>query len=330
MKELIANFSQHLAEALSNLQVTKNFNPSEKPIQNVVITGLGGSGIGGTIVAELAAPLANVPIVVNKDYLMPSFINENTLVIACSYSGNTEETLMATQKAFEKGAQVACITSGGQLKNIADEKGLNYLSMTGGNPPRSMFAYSFSYLLALLKFYGIANFKVETDLQEAIDLLNSDVEGTKAYASEVAENIKNTTPILYSVSGGLGVASRWRQQLNENSKMLSWEAEIPEMNHNELVGWEGGNSNYSAVFLRNETDFDRNQKRIEIIKGIISGKTNTVVEIWSKGESAIAKALYLVHLGDWVSYYLSEINQVDIIDIKSIDLLKSELSKVPL
>jgi glucose/mannose-6-phosphate isomerase len=112
--------------------------------------------------------------------------------------------------------------------------------------------------------------------------------------------------------------------------MLAWEAEIPEMNHNELVGWEGGNSQFVPVFLRNKDDFDRNQKRIEIIKEIMAQKTDLIIEIWSKGESSIDRALYLVHLGDWISYYLSELNQVDILDIKSIDLLKAELAKLPL
>ena len=121
-----------------------------------------------------------------------------------------------------------------------------------------------------------------------------------------------------------------RQQLNENAKMLAWEAEVPEMNHNELVGWEGGSDQYACLFLRNEHDNARNQKRMDIIKGIISEKTQFVFEHWSKGGSKIERALYLVHFGDWVSYFLSEMNQVDIMDIKSIDLLKSELSKIPM
>ncbi len=329
MKQLITNFPDHLSEALENI-AKSSFSPATGEIQNVLITGLGGSGIGGTIVAELVAPYATVPIVVNKDYLIPAFVNDKTLVIACSYSGDTEETLMATHQALKNGAQVACITSGGQLKAKAEALKLNYLSMTGGNPPRSMFGYSFSYLLFILEFYGLSSINTASSISDAVNLLQLESEKLKAEAKSLAEKLENTIPIIYSVSGGLGIASRWRQQLNENAKMLSWEAEIPEMNHNELVGWEGGDQKFFPVYLRNQQDFSRNQHRIEIIKEIIANKTPHQYEVWSKGKSSVENALYLIQFGDWVSYYLSEINQVDIMDIKSIDRLKSELSKIPL
>lgn len=329
MKQLIEDFPNHLKEALANLKEAR-LNKPAAGFSNVLITGLGGSGIGGTIVAELAASNGTMPVCVNKDYQIPGFVNEQSLVIACSYSGNTEETLMAVNAALARDAHVACITSGGSLMEIARERGLNYLSMTGGNPPRSMFGFSFTYLLYLLEFYGVASFNSTSAVQEAIDLLNYENQNIHQEARALADKLAGSIPVLYSVSGGLGVASRWRQQLNENAKMLSWEAEIPEMNHNELVGWEGGDKRFFPVFLRNEEDFDRNQRRIEIIKEIIATKTPHMAEVWSKGNTPVARALYLINFGDWVSYYLSEINQVDIMDIKSIDRLKNELSKVPL
>ena len=329
MKKLIENFSQHLSEALQNI-AKSNLRETDRNIANVVITGLGGSGIGGTIVAELAAPLARVPIIVNKNYLIPDFVGENTLVIACSYSGDTEETLMATREALKRGAEVACITSGGTLKDLAEKESLNCLEMTGGNPPRSMFGYSFTYLLYLLEFYGLAELSTRREIAEASALLKVEADDMHDIARGLADKLQSRIPVIYTVNGYLGVASRWRQQLNENAKMLAWEAEIPEMNHNELVGWEGGDERFFPVFLRNELDFERNQRRIEIIKEIIATKTPHTVEVWSKGKSAIANSLYLIHLGDWVSYYLSELNQVDIMDIRSIDKLKAELSKLPL
>jgi len=328
VKELIANFSLHLREAIANVSES-NLKKPEALINNVLITGLGGSGIGGTIAAELSAPIASVPIAVNKDYNLPAYVNENTLVIVCSYSGNTEETLSALDIAMSKKAEIACITSGGKLNEIAKAKGFNCLNMGDGNPPRSMLAYSFTYLFYLLRFYDVALFDVKKDIRNAADLLDNEEESIKQAAHQVAKQLEGKTTAIYAVSGNLGIASRLRQQLNENAKMLAWEAEVPEMNHNELVGWEGGNNRFAALFLRNDSDYIRNQKRIDIIKKIIDKKTDTLIEVWSKGSSPIEKALYLIHLGDWVSYYLSEINQVDIIDIKSIDLLKSELSKIP-
>ena len=328
MKSLIEQFSHHIKEALESIKASSFQEPS-RPIHNVLITGLGGSGIGGTIIAGLASNLSKVPVLVNKDYSIPAFVNENTLLVACSYSGNTEETVWATKEALKRGAIIACISSGGELMNIAREEKLNLLSMQGGNPPRSMFAYSFSYLAYILEFYGIARFNVKSDLENSIRLLEDSEEHCRQTAQELAHKLKGTIPVIYAVSGQAGIASRWRQQFNENAKMLCWEAEIPEMNHNELVGWEGGSDNFAAVFLRNSTDFARNQKRIEIIKEIIGQKTSTLLEIWSKGETPLQRTFYLVHLGDWISYFLSELNQVDILDIKSIDRLKSELSKVP-
>lgn len=328
MYHLISDFTQHLSQAVDTIQSTK-FKACSQKIDNVLITGLGGSGIGGTITSELVAPICKVPVYVNKDYHIPAFVGNNTLVIACSYSGNTEETLCALALAEEKNAQIACISSGGKLKALAKEKGYNCISMMGGNPPRSMLAFSFTYLLHYFNFYKLAEQDVTSQIEASIQLLNSHHNAIKNEAEVLAKKLQNTTPHILAVSGTLGVAARWRQQFNENSKMLCWEAEVPEMNHNELVGWEGGSSNFSALFLRNNTDFDRNQKRVEIIKGIISEKTDHVYEVWSKGNSAIEKALYLINFGDWVSYYLSELNQVDILDIKSIDLLKSELGKIP-
>jgi len=181
-----------------------------------------------------------------------------------------------------------------------------------------------------MRAYGIIDSDPIAPIAAGIELLDQEEKNTLIKAEELANNLKNTTVQILANAGNIGVAARMRQQLNENSKMLCWEAEVPEMNHNELVGWEGGNDSYSCLFLRNESDNPRNQKRMDIIKEIIGAKTPHVFELWSKGSSNIERALYLVHFGDWVSYYLSEINQVDIMDIKSIDLLKSELSKLPL
>jgi len=329
VKQLISDFPAHLQQALTIAQTTQ-LKPTQKAIHNVLITGLGGSGIGGSIVADLVAPLCSVPVVVNKDYMIPAFVGETTLVLVCSYSGNTEETLSALSHAQQKGAMVACIASGGKVKEIAEEEGYNCLSMKGGNPPRSMFGYSFSFLLHYFKFYGLADVDVKTELEKSVALINHESSALQAEAKDLADQLKDTTAQILTVDGNGGIGSRWRQQLNENAKMLCWDAVIPEMNHNELVGWEGGSPQFSAIFLRNTSDYERNQKRIEIIKEIIGQKTPHVFEVWSKGETPIQRAMYLIHLGDWVSFYLSELNQVDIMDIKSIDLLKSELSKIPL
>lgn len=329
MKELIAALPEHLRQALHHIG-SHEFHAPDRAIDSVLITGLGGSGIGGTIVSELMCSLAKLPVTVNKNYDIPNFVNPSTLVIACSYSGNTEETLAAVAQAEKRGALIACISSGGALKAFAEKAQLNCLSMEAGHPPRSMFGYSFAFLLYYFEHYGIAPVAVSSEVSAAAQLLDQERESILAEAEKVAQALQNTIPQILACAGNTGVAARWRQQLNENSKMLGWEAEVPEMNHNELVGWEGGDARFSALFLRRESDHPRNQKRMEIIKEIIGKKSPHLAEVWAKGDSDIQRALYLIHLGDWVSYYLSKLNQVDIIDIKSIDYLKSTLSKIPL
>ncbi len=327
MLQLISAFPQHLTAALDICTKT-SLNPPKLAPKNVVITGLGGSGIGGTIVADLLADQSPVPIFVNKDYHLPAFVGADTLVIACSYSGNTEETLMAMAEALEAGAEVATITSGGTMGKRADEAGLNKIVVPGGNPPRSMLGYALIALLYYAKHYGLGEVNLDAEIPAIARQLNEEVEELKTQTAQLAEKLQGKTVATYAASGMGGIATRWRQQLNENAKMPGWDAEVPEMNHNELVGWDGGNDSYAAVFLASNYDYERNQRRMQINRELILPHTPHVFEVWAKHGSKLAEAVYLIHYGDWLSYYLSELNKVDIMDIKAIDYLKSELSKL--
>lgn len=327
MRNLINAFTKQLSEAHA-IALSAQLKPAKNPINNVVITGLGGSGIGGTIVNELFKNDCKVPVVVNKDYIMPSFINENTLVIASSYSGNTEETLIALEEAMNKGAEIAIITSGGKALEIAQANKFNHIVIPGGNPPRSMLAYSLVQLLALFAHYKLVSKALHTEVPAAVALLENQHQNIISSAEKLAEKLYKKIPIVYAVDGFEGVAVRWKQQINENSKMLSWHAVVPEMNHNELVGWAGGNEDVAVVFLRNKADFNRNQHRVEINKDIIAKYTPHVFEVWSEGDTSLANTLYLINFGDWVSLILSEMNKVDVMEVKVIDFLKSSLAKV--
>lgn len=143
----------------------------------------------------------------------------------------------------------------------------------------------------------------------------------------IAESLLGTTPIIYSTSGNEGIAVRFRQQLNENAKILCWHHIIPEMNHNELVGWAGATQGLSVVILRDAQDSIQNQQRIEISKTIISKYTKLIIEIYGKGDTKISRTLYHIHMEDWISMHLSILNQVDVMEIDVINYLKSELSK---
>lgn len=325
MKTLIQDFSKHLADALI---IGKNtpLKPNTKTFKNVLITGMGGSGIGGTVVSQLATDVC-IPLAVNNTYDLPSWVNKDTLVLGSTYSGNTEETISVIEAAIAKGAEVAFVTSGGRAGELAKEHQLNQIVLTGGNPPRSQFAYSVVSQMFLLNHYGVTSFDIPKEIQTTIELLDNEEETTISESKIIAEEIAGTMPIIYCAAGYDGVATRFRQQLNENSKMLCWHHVIPEMNHNELVGWAGGNDNMSVIILRNEDDSIKNQQRIEINKNIISRHTSQIFEIWSKGESKIARTFFHVHFEDWVSMHLSEINNVDVMEIDSINFLKSELAK---
>ena len=326
MKALVSKFTSQLEEALSIGKEAK-LTSCNKDIRNVVITGLGGSGIGGTIVSQLVANEIAIPVIINKDYHLPNFVNENTLVIASSFSGNTEETLAALKIAQEKGAEIACITSGGKMLEIAISNKYNHIVLPTERSPRAMLSYSLTQQFFLLTHYNLIGNSFIEKTQKAIELLNSEIGNIKTEAKNIADSILNKTPVIYSEANFEGVAIRFRQQLNENAKILCWHHALPEMNHNELVGWAGGDDEKAVIVFRNETDYSRTQTRMNIQKSVIVKYTSTYIECYSKGNSDIERALYFILLGDWVSVYLSDLRNVDNIEVKVIDYLKSELAK---
>ena len=326
MNNYIDDFSNHLREAI-DIGNNTSLAYCTKEIQNVLICGLGGSGIGGTIVSDIISPKVHVPITATKDYSIPNFVNKHTLVIVNSYSGNTEETLYSLEKCQAKGAEIAVISSGGKLKVIAEENKYNKIIIPGNQPPRAMFGYAFTELFFILKHYGIIDDYFISDFTKAIELLDAEKSDIQEQAKSLAKKMYNQTPVIYVANGFEGVAIRFRQQINENSKMLCWHHVIPEMNHNELLGWRTNVNNLAVIYFRNKSDYERNQIRMDINKKVISEYTNNISEIWSKGDSLIENSLYLINLGDWVSWYLSEMNNVDAIEIDVIEFLKGELAK---
>tara|TARA_B100001250_G_scaffold208643_1_gene179087 strand:- start:5658 stop:6647 length:990 start_codon:yes stop_codon:yes gene_type:complete len=327
MNDYINDFTNHLKDAIKIAYGTK-LKKSKKAIKNVLICGLGGSGIGGTIVSDLISKKISIPVITNKDYTIPSFVNKHTLVIVSSYSGNTEETLSALEKCQAKESEIAIITSGGRLNDIGEKNGYNRLIVPKGHPPRAMFAYAFAKLFYMLHHYKIIDGYFEEELENSINLLEEKKSTIQKQALSLAKKLYGKTPVIYTPNGFEGVGVRFRQQINENSKMLCWHHVIPEMNHNELLGWRVNTSDLAVVCLRNKSDYQRTQVRMNITKKVISKFTKNISEIWSEGDTLIENSLYHINLGDWVSWYLSEMNQVDAIEIDVINFLKKELSKL--
>jgi glucose/mannose-6-phosphate isomerase len=327
MKLLVGKFIHQIKDAISigeNAELTKN----KKTISNVLIIGLGGSGIGGKIVTQLTSNQLQVPVSINNDYNIPNYVNENTLVIASSFSGNTEETLEALSIVQEKQAEIACITSGGKLLTIAKEKGYNYIVLPTERSPRAMLTYSLIQQFYLLFNYDLIDAQFKTNLQSSISLLEENEANIKSIAKEVAQGLYGKTAVLYAEASFEGVVTRMRQQINENAKALCWHHVLPEMNHNELVGWAGGKNEYAVVMLRTDFDHPRTSVRMDISKKIITDYTSTLFEFRANGASIIEQSLYLILFGDWVSVYLAELNKVDSIEVNVIDYLKGELAKI--
>ena len=331
MKQLVEGFVQQLQHAREIGEgASVAFN--KKDFKEVVIAGMGGSGIGGNIIQSYVSDKLQVPVIVNKSYDIPAFVGPDTLFLASSFSGNTEETLSGVRAAMEKGATLACVTSGGELLRIARENELPHIVIPGDSKqPRACLGYSLVEMLYLLHYSGLLNETFKTELDQTINLLQDKSGSIKVHASALANAFKDKLPIIYAGAGFEPVAIRTQQQINENSKQLCHVNAFPEMNHNEIVGWLYPEQLYkqlAVVFIRTSYDHDRVKLRMDLCKGIFESKAGNVMEVEAQGATFLEQVFYLVHLFDWVSVYLAELNDVDPNSIDNINYLKGELSKV--
>lgn len=324
MKDLIQRFPAQLKDAVEIANKAK-LSPLKTTLNKVIICGLGGSGIGGTIAKEILFNEAVVPIEVLKSYSLPSYTDEHTLVICSSYSGNTEETLECYSLAQKQKTKIVCITSGGKLLEWAKKDGNDYIVVPGGMPPRTCLGYSLTQLFHIFSHYELAPQKT-VDIGETAETLLREQEAIMHEAHLIVKKIHNKLPVIYSTAFFEGVAIRLRQQLNENAKILCWHHVVPEMNHNELVGWSHAYPDMAVILFIDRDENPRNRLRMEFCKKIFDKYAAEIIEIPSKGKSALEKCLYWIHLGDWVSLFLSEKRNVDAMDIKVIDNLKQELA----
>lgn len=327
MNNLIAAFPDNLTEAL-NIAENANIGPLNNNISSIVICGMGGSGIGGKIVSQWVANHCRLPILLVQDYDLPAYVTENTLVIGSSYSGNTEETLIALSEAKKRGSRIIGICSGGELQNFCSSNGYDYIIVPGGNPPRTALAFSMVQLTSIFVKLGLAPASLLEDIKKGHDLIVAKNADIKAEAHQIAEKIIGKVVSVYAGANYEGITVRAKQQFNENSKELCWQQVIPEMNHNELVGWGDGNERFASLFLHTDDLNKRNERRFNISVEIVKSKTPNVIVVEAQGNSQIEKSIYLIHLIDWTSLYWSDLKNGDPIEIKVIDYLKNELSKL--
>lgn len=303
-------------------------------INHVVIIGMGGSAIGGDLFRTLARDTIQIPVQVSRSYSLPAYVGPNTLVIASSYSGNTEESLSALQVALDRGATIACITTGGKVQEVAEANGLPFVQMPGGKQPRAALGFSLTALLTLVERLGLFRLDPEVWL-ETHNLLQdsaaaySNLNGNQAL--DLANRLQPLLPVVYSAEGIMeAVNVRWRTQIHENSKMIAYGNFFPELNHNEIMGWEHPGQMFGkigVVVLKDQEDHPQVQRRISITADLLRDRAGDWIEIESNGTSKLSRMMSLVHLGDWVSLYLSILNKVDPTPVGLIGMLKDELSR---
>jgi glucose/mannose-6-phosphate isomerase len=304
---------------------------------HIVITGLGGSAIGGDIVRTLAWSTAKVPVIVNRDYNMPAFTGPDTLVMVVSYSGNTEETVSAYQQARKAGARIICVVSGGQIAEMAGADGCPVIKVPGGLVPRAATGYLFAPVALALEAIGVLQ-GVAQQISETIAILKNmrDEIGPKAdpaqnQARSIARELKNAIPVIWGTAvTSEAAALRWKAQINENAKSPAYYNVFPELNHNEVVGFEVPQQllqQMAVVVLRSPSDSERMVKRMAITANIIRDRVKNIIEVSARGNSFLAQFYSLVYMGDYTSVYLALEYGINPTPVKVIDYLKAELAK---
>jgi glucose/mannose-6-phosphate isomerase len=331
MLDLIEKFPDNIKEAIDISNKIELNVASKKTYNNVFICGMGGSGIAGSIIKSYAYNECNstIPIITHKNYEIPYFINQDSLVIIVSYSGNTEEMLVCQMNARKKGINSIVISSGGGIEPANQNETTyvyDYIRIPGGNPPRTALAYSLVILFNILSKLDILRVNLE-QINQIPDFLlkyNNDI---KIKSAELADNIVKSgfSPVIYCDTELDAVALRWKQQINENANEWCWYNVIPEMNHNEIVAFSE-HSTYEFIILKSSLiGYSMNRKRATYIQEFLEELNNTVYEIEAIGENYFEHLFYLINFGDYLSYYMAEYKGVDPMEILLIDKLKIKL-----
>ncbi len=311
---------------------------SYRRANKVIILGMGGSAIGGALLNDLVRFECAVPILLNRDYTVPACVDGQTLAIASSYSGNTEETLISLEQAIRQGAMLLAVTTGGKLAERARELDIPLLLFAYKAMPRAALGHSLILLLGVLCKLGLVPDK-SADLDEAIAVMEKwqgEIEESmpleKNAAKQLAKKLHGKLPVVYGANYLSEVARRWKGQFNENSKNWSFFEQFPELNHNAVLGYrwpEDLAEKIVVIFLSSALDHPRNRVRIQVTQEILAqrGVAHQVVE--ARGNSPLAQMLSIIHFGDYVSYYLALLNGTDPSTVDTISYLKKRMAEYP-
>jgi glucose/mannose-6-phosphate isomerase len=309
--------------------------PDYRGVEAVVVVGMGGSAIGGDLLAGLAAR-EGVPVFIHRDYGLPPLAKEKTLLVFSSYSGETEETLSAFQESLDTPARKLALTSGGKLQALAQERGIPVFSIGYRAQPRAALGYSFIPLLAFLQTLGLLANKSD-DIEEMVGVLGALRERLRPGAplasnpaKKLAAQLQDRVSIIYG--GGMlsSVARRWKTQLNENSKAWAFFELFPELNHNSITGYEFPRELASRLFvalLHSPLLHPRTRLRYQGTREILSQRGIAHETVEAEGRSPLSHLMSLVYMGDWTSYYLALLHGVDPTPVDTIEQLKRQMAK---
>lgn len=309
-----------------------DFKP-EQPIQNIVFGGMGGSALAALI--SISWPGYTVPFEICRNYEIPAYVGPETLFIASSYSGNTEETIAAITAAESKGAQIVVIASGGKLKAIAKEKNYPFELLPQASQPRYGVLYGLKAYVTILEKAGfVATAAAEQELHSSAGFLKQSIQGwvptvpaKDNMAKKLAQELMGKSPVIYAGPKLYPAAYKWKISFNENAKTVAWCNQLPEFNHNEFLGWTSHPTDklYGIIDLRSNLEHPRVQKRFEVTERLLSGMRPMTNVVQVQGDTLLQQLLWAIALGDFVSLYLALLNGLNPTPVNLIEKFKKTL-----
>lgn len=334
MYGLIHGFPGQMEDAI-NLAREMRLRNRYSGVKGIVLAGMGGSAIAGDMAATLMDEELDLPAHVVRGYRLPRWVGEDTLVMCLSYSGDTEETLSCFEEALERNAIVAGITSGGELERRLLEGNHDVVKITSGYPPRAALGYLCIPLIYFVRRIGLIGGNIDAQLQGAVsrlkevrELFSRAHEDNPAY--RISRMIHRSIPVIYGSAGITEAAAlRWRGQLEENGKVVAFHHVLPEMNHNEIAGYDNNPDllgHMCVLWLLEGNGHGRIGQRQKLTSQIIGSRVNHQVEIEAEGANRVERLFYLINLGDWVSFWVAMHHGTDPTPVDKIDQLKRSLS----
>ena len=315
-----------------------NAEHDTREITSLVVTGMGGSALAALVIKVLLQSKLSIPFDIIRGYDLPGYVNENTLVVASSYSGNTEETLSALEQAQAKNAQLTIIASGGKLIDIAKENDIAYVQLPSGVQPRMAMIYNLRGVLTLLETFGVITEALNSEVKNLSGWLEAEtakwlpeVPATENYAKQLAHEAVGKTPIFYGGAVTAPLAYKWKISWNETAKNTAWWNEYSEFNHNEFMGWASHPIEKPFVIFDILSSFERPRilQRFELTDKLLSGKRPAAKSIHLQGDTLLAQFLWGAILADFASTYTAILNGVDPTPVVLIEKLKQELADNP-